>query len=91
MTAIALKTSVGTTEANFAKDRLKSLIERIERLEEEKAGIAEDIRDVYGEAKSTGFDVAAMREVIRLRKLDGEARMEREELLELYKSALNMI
>lgn len=87
----ALKVSPGTTKENFAAARLKSLVERIERLEEEKAGLAEDIREVYGEAKSTGFDVKVMRQIIRLRKIDGNERAEQEELLELYKASLGMV
>lgn len=87
----AIKVSAGTTPGNFAGDRLKSLIERIERLEEEKAGLAEDVRDVFAEAKSAGFDVKVMRQVIRLRKIDGNERAEQEEILELYKAALGML
>jgi uncharacterized protein (UPF0335 family) len=71
--------------------RLKSFIERIERLEEEKAGIAADIKDVYAEAKGTGFEVKVMRQVVRLRKMENEARREQEELLDLYQRALGMI
>lgn len=71
-------------------DRLKQYIERIERLEEEKAGIAEDIRDVYSEAKSAGFETKVMRQVVKLRKMDSQKRIELEELLELYKSAVGL-
>ena len=71
--------------------RLKSFIERIERLEEEKAGIAADIKDVYAEAKGTGFEVKVMRQIVRLRKMETEARREQEELLDLYQRALGMI
>jgi uncharacterized protein (UPF0335 family) len=71
--------------------RLKSFIERIERLEEEKAGIAADIKDVYAEAKGTGFDVKVMRQIIRLRKMETADRQELEELLDLYKQALGML
>jgi uncharacterized protein (UPF0335 family) len=70
--------------------RLKSFIERIERLEEEKAGIAEDIKEVYAEAKGTGFEVKIMRQIIRLRKMESDARREQEELLDLYMRALGM-
>lgn len=87
----AIKVSAGTTSQNFAKDRLKSLIERIERLEEEKAELASDVRDVFAEAKSAGFDTKVMRQIIRLRKIDGSERAEQEELLDLYKAALGMI
>lgn len=73
-----------------AGDRLKQLIERIERLEEEKAGIADDIRDVYGEAKSAGFETKIMRQIIKLRKMDYNKRVEQEELLDLYKSAIGL-
>ena len=71
-------------------DLLRSLIERIENLEEEKAQLAEHIRDVYAEAKANGFDVKIMRQLIRLRRLDGPERDELETLLELYKAALGM-
>jgi uncharacterized protein (UPF0335 family) len=71
-------------------NRLKSFIERIERLEEEKKAIAEDVRDVYGEAKATGFDPAIMRIIVRQRKMNLEKRREQEELVETYKSAIGM-
>ena len=87
----ALKVSPGTTIQNFAGDRLKSLIERVERLEEEKTELSTDIKEVYGEAKSAGFDVKVMRQIVRLRKIDSNDREEQEELLELYKSALGMV
>ncbi|HJP20815.1 MAG: DUF2312 domain-containing protein [Alphaproteobacteria bacterium] len=77
------------TEA-FAADQLRSFITRIERLEEEKAALAADIREVYAEAKGTGFDAKVMRQVIRLRKLDGPTLQEQEALLDLYKSALGV-
>lgn len=70
--------------------RLKSFIERVERLEEEKAAIAEDIKEVYGEAKGTGYDVKIMRKIVQLRKMDADKRAEEDELLELYKSAIGM-
>ncbi len=70
--------------------RLKSFIERIERLEEEKKGIADDIKDVFAEAKGTGFDVKIMRQVIRLRKMASDDRREQEELIETYMAALGM-
>jgi len=73
-----------------AADRLRSFVERIERLEEEKKGIADDIKDVYAEAKGTGFEPKVLRRVISLRKRDKEERQEEEELLELYKAALGM-
>lgn len=71
-------------------DRLRSFIERIERLEEEKKALAEDIREVYSEAKGTGYDVKIMRMIIRLRKMDANDRAEMEEILDVYKRALLM-
>jgi uncharacterized protein (UPF0335 family) len=73
-----------------AGDRLRSFIERVERLEEEKAAIADDIKEVYAEAKGVGFDVKTLRKVVTLRKVDEEKRREADELLELYKSAIGM-
>lgn len=73
-----------------AADRLRSFVERVERLMEEQKGIADDIKDVFLEARSTGFDVKIIRKVIRLRKLAKEERQEEEELTELYKTALGM-
>ena len=71
-------------------DQLRAFIERIENLEEEKAQIASHIRDVYAEAKANGFDTKIMRQVIKLRKLDGPERDELETLVDLYKAALGM-
>ena len=71
-------------------ERLRSYIERIERLEEEKKALIEDIREVYSEAKGTGFDVKILRQIIRLRKMDTSDRNEMEEVLEVYKRALGM-
>ncbi|MBT4932687.1 MAG: DUF2312 domain-containing protein [Rhodospirillaceae bacterium] len=73
-----------------AADRLRSFIERIERLEEEKAALAADIREIYSEAKGTGFDVKIIRQVVRLRKMDQTDRREQEEILDLYKRALDI-
>ena len=73
-----------------AGKRLISVIERVERLEEEKSALAEDIKDILGEAKATGFDVKIIRTTIRLRKKAKEERQEEEELIELYKMALGM-
>ena len=73
-----------------AGDRLRSLVERVERLEEEKAALSADIREVYSEAKSAGFDIRILRQIVRLRKLDGSDRREMEQLLDLYKRALDM-
>ncbi|WP_242148879.1 DUF2312 domain-containing protein [Sphingomonas sp. BAUL-RG-20F-R05-02] len=75
---------------NIAADQLRLLIERIERLEEEKKGIADDIADVYGEAKSTGFDVKTIRTIVRLRKMEKHHRDEADMLLETYKQALGL-
>ncbi len=72
----------------IAADQLRSFIERIERLEEEKANIASDIKDVYAEAKSSGFDTKIMRQIIRIRKMEPHERAEQEELLDLYLSAV---
>ncbi|MCB9990584.1 MAG: DUF2312 domain-containing protein [Rhodospirillales bacterium] len=73
-----------------AGKRLKSFIDRIERLEEEKAALAEDIKEVYGEAKATGFEPKTIRQIVKLRKVDLEKRREADELLELYKAAIGM-
>jgi uncharacterized protein (UPF0335 family) len=78
------------SEGNVAADQLRLLIERIERLEEEKKGIADDIKDVYGEAKSTGYDVKTIRSIVRLRKMENHVRQEAEALLETYKAALGI-
>jgi uncharacterized protein (UPF0335 family) len=75
----------------FAKDQLKAFIERIERLEEEKKATSDDIRDVYAEAKGNGFDVKALRTIVRLRKLDTDERREQQEVLETYMHALGMV
>ena len=75
---------------NISADQLRLLIERIERLEEEKKGISDDIKDVYGEAKSTGFDVKTIRTIVRLRKMEKHDREEAEALLETYKAALGL-
>jgi uncharacterized protein (UPF0335 family) len=74
----------------IAADQLRLLIERIERLDEEKKGIADDIKDVYGEAKSTGFDVKTIRSIVRLRKMEKHHRDEAGALIETYASALGM-
>jgi len=79
-----------TVVGGITAEQLRSYIERIERLEEEKAAIAADVREVYAEAKSNGFDVKIMRQVLRLRKLDHDDRSEQEALLDLYKRALGM-
>ena len=74
----------------IAADQLRLLIERIERLEEERKGIADDVKNVYGEAKSTGFDVKTIRAIVRLRKMEKHHRDEAEALLETYKQALGL-
>jgi uncharacterized protein (UPF0335 family) len=77
--------------AGFAKDQLKSIVERIERLDEERKSISDDIRDVYAEAKANGFDVKALRTIVRLRKQDVGERQEQETILETYMQALGML
>ncbi len=77
-------------KTGFAKDHLRSLIERVERLEEERTALSADIREVYSEAKGVGFDTKIMRQVVRLRKLDTADRQEQEAILDLYLSALGM-
>ena len=76
--------------AKATDDRLRLLIERIERLEQEKKGISDDIRDVYNEAKAVGYDVKIMRQIVRLRKMDANDRSEQEMILDTYKAALGM-
>src|SRR3546814_11538337 len=73
---------------NVAAEQLRLFIERIERLEEEKKGIAEDVKDVYADAKSNGYDTKTMRAIVRLRRLEKNARQEAEALLETYRAAL---
>jgi uncharacterized protein (UPF0335 family) len=75
----------------FAKDHLKALVERVERLEEEKKTISDDIRDVYLEAKTQGYDVKALRAIVKLRKQDVDERKEQEAILETYMHALGML
>ena len=79
------------TAHRFAKDQLKAFVERVERLEEEKKALADDIRDVFAEAKGNGFDVKALRTVIKLRKQDVDTRKEAEAILETYMAALGML
>lgn len=74
-----------------AGERLRSFIDRIERLEEDKTNIAADIKDVYAQAKADGFDIKIIRQLIRLRKQEDHERKEQEELLDLYKHALGML
>ncbi|MDA1324730.1 MAG: DUF2312 domain-containing protein [Proteobacteria bacterium] len=75
----------------LARDHLRAFIERIERLEEEKASLMEDIREVYAEAKGTGFDPKIMRQVVRIRKMEPDQRQEQEFVLDTYLSALGML
>lgn len=77
-------------KSGFAAGQLKSLIERIERLEEEKTALAADIREIFAEAKGHGFDTKIMRQVLRIRRLDNADRQEQEAVLDLYLSALGM-
>jgi uncharacterized protein (UPF0335 family) len=86
--AAAVKEAPAT---KFAKDQLKAIVERIERLEEEKKTISDDIRDVYAEAKGNGYDVKALRTIVRLRKQDANERAEQETILETYMQALGML
>ncbi len=73
-----------------AGDRLRSFIERVERMEEEKKALSDDIREIYSEAKGSGFDVKVMRQIIRLRKMADNDRSEMEEILDIYKRVLDM-
>ena len=87
--------SVGSDDGTREVDgvtgkRLKAFIERLERLEEEKTALAEDMKEVYAEAKGVGFDTKTIRKLIRLRKMDAEKRQEEDALLELYKSAIGL-
>ena len=77
-------------EGSVAADELRLLIERIERLEEEKKAIADDVKDVYAEAKARGYDPKTMRAIVRLRKMENNARQEAEALLDTYKAALGL-
>ncbi|WLA80335.1 DUF2312 domain-containing protein [Bradyrhizobium elkanii] len=83
--------SEGRPATRVAKDQLKSIVERIERMEEEKKTIADDIRDIYAEAKGNGFDVKALRTIVRMRKQDANERQEAETILETYMQALGML
>ena len=77
-------------DGNVAADQLRLFIERIERLEEEKKGISDDVRDVYAEAKANGYDTKTMRAIVRLRKMEKHDRDEAEALLDTYKAALGL-
>lgn len=80
-----------TDSGAVAADQLRAFVERVERLEQEKKSLSDDIRDVYGEAKANGFDVKILRQVIQLRKQDADERHEQETILDLYLSALGMV
>lgn len=86
-----LKEQSEAPATRFAKDQLQAIVERIERLEEEKKTISDDIRDVYAEAKGNGFDVKALRTIVRMRKQDPNERAEAETILETYMQALGML
>jgi uncharacterized protein (UPF0335 family) len=90
-TAAAAAVNDDQPARRFAKDQLKAFVERVERLEEEKKATADDIRDVYAEAKANGFDVKALRTVVRLRKQDINERKEQEAILDTYLHALGML
>ena len=79
------------TSQTVAAGQLRAFIERVERLEEDKKAIAEDIKEVYGEMKATGFDTKAVRTIVRLRKKDQAERQEEEAIIDLYKNALGMV
>jgi uncharacterized protein (UPF0335 family) len=94
MSEAAIGHNTQTAEApatRFAKDQLKAIIERIERMEEEKKTISDDIREIFLEARGNGFDVKALRTIIRMRKMDDADRREQETVLETYMHALGMI
>ena len=79
-----------TEVGGIARERLKSFVERIENLEEEKSALTADINEIYSEAKSVGLDLKTLRQIVWLRKLDSSDRQQQEELLDLYKNALGM-
>lgn len=91
MPATATATAPEETAVRFAKDQLKAFVERVEKLEEEKKAISDDIRDVYAEAKGNGFDVKALRAIVRLRKMEPTEREEQDAILETYMHALGML
>ncbi len=76
---------------NVSKEQIRAIIERVERLEDEKKGIADDIKDIYSEAKGNGFDVKALRTIVRMRKQDADERAEQEAILETYLHAMGMV
>ncbi len=91
MPATAAVADTEQAHTRFAKDQLKAFVERIERLEEEKKATSDDIRDVYAEAKGNGYDVKALRTIVRMRKQDADERKEQETILETYLHALGML
>jgi uncharacterized protein (UPF0335 family) len=91
MAAVALAAVKEEPATRFAKEQLKAIVERIERCEEEKKTISDDIRDIYAEAKGNGYDVKALRHIIRLRKLDANERAEMDTIVETYLQALGML
>ena len=88
--AVEKQQDTDTNVGGIAADRLRSLVERIERLEEERKALGNDIKDIYGEAKSAGFDVKVIRQIIRLRKQEPAEIEEQETLLDVYRRALGM-
>lgn len=88
--AVAAATKPETETGGIAADRLRSLVDRIERLEEERKALASDIKDIYAEAKSAGFDVKVLRQLIRIRKQEPAEIEEQETLLDVYRRALGM-
>ena len=84
-------TKVGSNSGSVSGDELKSIVERIERLEEEKQGISDDIKDVYTEAKGRGYDAKVLRRVIAARKMDANERQTQAEVFDLYLAALGML
>lgn len=89
--ATEIHNAAGEPAFQATGSQLKAIVERIERLEEEKKGIADDISDIYAEAKGQGFDVKALRTIVRLRKQDADERREQETIVETYMHALGMI
>lgn len=90
MTHETLDTKKTVQIGGISGEHLRSFVERIERLEEEKKTLSEDIKEVYSEAKGTGFDIAIIRELIKIRKLEDHDRLEKEEILDLYKRNIGM-
>ncbi len=90
MAEAAIKDDIATGSAEVNAGHLRAFIERIERLEEEKKALSDDVKDVYGEAKANGFDVKVMRKIVSIRKQDRDKRIEEETILDLYLAALGM-